>query len=602
MHQEAIIGLTAVIVLGIGAQWLAWRIHQPSILFLLVAGFVAGPLTGLLEPDKLLGHVLFPFVSVSVAIILFEGGLSLQLREIRRVGSVVRNLLSIGVMLTWGLVTVAGVMLAGLSLEIALILGAILTVTGPTVTGPLLRFIRPRGEVGSILKWEGIVVDPIGATLSVLVFEAVLGLDAGLSPGEALIDGASIILRTLLAGGGVGAAAGFALVFILRREWVPDFLHNPVTLMFLGGAYTLSDVFQKEAGLLASVVMGTIIANQKQVGIKHIVEFKENLRVLLISSLFVLLAARLPLEALTGMNTGTLWFLAALLLVVRPAAAFVSAIGSRLSWRERAFMAWMAPRGIVAAAVSSLFSIELAAKGHSGAETLVSLTFAVIAGSVLLYSLTGGPVARLLGVAGGTPQGVLFLGAHYWARQLARLIRDYGIRVVLIDTNEYNIQVARELGLNAYRGNILDDRTTSSLDMEGIGRLLALTPNDEVNSLAALRLQPYFGRSNVFQVSPFQDDERTETGSVPEDLRGRGLFHRDLSFTRIAGVLQNATNLRTDKLKEGQESFDTLMKSHEGRLYPLFLVDDRGRLEIFTTKDTPEPREGQTLISLVRPR
>ncbi|MCB1317727.1 MAG: cation:proton antiporter, partial [Leptospiraceae bacterium] len=174
MHQEAIIGLTAVIVLGIGAQWLAWRIHQPSILFLLVAGFVAGPLTGLLEPDKLLGHVLFPFVSVSVAIILFEGGLGLQRRARRRVGSVVRNLLSIGVMLTWGLVTVAGVMLAGLSLEIALILGAILTVTGPTVTGPLLRFIRPRGEVGSILKWEGIVVDPIGATLSVLVFEAVL--------------------------------------------------------------------------------------------------------------------------------------------------------------------------------------------------------------------------------------------------------------------------------------------------------------------------------------------------------------------------------------------------------------------------------------------
>ena len=299
MSQLVLISLAGIIVLGIVAQLLAARLRLPSILILLIFGFLAGPVSGFLRPDELFGQLLFPFISISVALILYEGGLSLKVSDLPRVGGVVRNLVTIGALLTWGIGTVAAYLIFDLDFGLATLLGAVLVVTGPTVIGPLLRHIRPAGSVGSILMWEGIVIDPIGAVLAVLVFEAISGGGQGTTAHLSVT-----IVKTVVFGGGLGLLAAALLTLLIHRYWVPDFLQNAVSLMLVVAAFTGANVLQHEAGLLAVTVMGIALANQKYVDIKHIVEFKENLRVLLISSLFILLAARLQPSDLKNVAVG----------------------------------------------------------------------------------------------------------------------------------------------------------------------------------------------------------------------------------------------------------------------------------------------------------
>ncbi|MEE8142445.1 MAG: sodium:proton antiporter, partial [Planctomycetota bacterium] len=447
--------LAAIVVFGIGAQWLSWRLHLPAILLLLFAGFLCGPVLQLVVPQKLLrGDLLHAFVSLSVALILFEGGLSLKLSELREVGRVVRNLISLGVLVTWLVATGAAHWILGLPLWLAILFGALLTVTGPTVVLPLLRHIRPSGATGSILKWEGIIVDPVGAMLAVLVFETIKTPMVG-ALGQATAETVIGSLRTVFFGTAVGVAGAGVLVFLLKHYWIPDFLHNPVTLMIVFMVFAGANLLQAESGLFGVTFMGIFMANQKSVNVRHIVEFKENLRVLLISALFILLGASLKMDDLHHFNWASLGFLAVLILVARPLSVLLSAAGSGLTWRERLFLALMAPRGIVAAAVASLFALELTKEGFEEASLLVPLTFVVIIGTVAFYGLAAGPIARRLGLSQPQPQGILFAGAHSWARELAQGLHEQGFRVVLVDNNWENISAARMAGLPTYYCSIL---------------------------------------------------------------------------------------------------------------------------------------------------
>lgn len=403
--EHPLIGLAGIVVIGIAAQWLSWRLRLPAIFLLLLAGFVAGGVTGWIDPDELLGAALFPIVSLSVAIILFEGGLSLDIAELAKIGRVVRNLASIGVVATWVLSAIAARFLLGFDWPLSALLGAILVVTGPTVIIPLLRHIRPTAKLGSAIRWEAIVNDPTGAILAVLVFNAIV-----VGEGQEGISAAVLgVVKALGAGGALGLAGAGLIVLLLKRYWVPDFLQSPVTLAVVMVVFSLSDLVLSESGLLAVTVMGSALASQNVVTVRHIVEFKENLRVLLISALFVILAARLPISDPAYSDPGSLWFLAVLILVVRPASVALSTIGTFLTWRERVFLGFMAPRGIVAAAVASIFSLELMELGYPGAEKLAPVMFLVIVGTVALYGLGAGRVARWLGVATPNPQGMLLL-------------------------------------------------------------------------------------------------------------------------------------------------------------------------------------------------
>ena len=482
-------GIAAIIALGIGAQWLAWRLRVPSILLLLVTGFIAGPLTGWLNPEAVLGDLLFPIVSVSVGLILFEGGMSLRISELREIGAAIRNLILFGIPLTWLMISAAAAHFLGFDLQLSILFGALLVVTGPTVVLPLLRYLRPVGHVGSILKWEGILNDPVGATFAVLVLESILPDH----PSHGMLGG---VVRTLLIGSLLGYLSTRILVALMSRYWIPDFLQAAVTLMAVVSAFTLSNIIQEESGLLTVTVMGVVLANQKSVAVKHILEFKENLRVLLISCLFIILAARLELSALEGVDWGGgFLFLAVLILVVRPLAVFLSTAGTSLTWQEKLFVSWMAPRGIVAAAVASLFSMRLIDMGYPGAEKLVPVTFLIIVGTITVYGLTAYPLGLWAKVTSTKAQGVLMVGAHLWARKIGEVLSNEGFPVLLADTNRGNVNAARMAGLPTFFGNILAESSLEKLNLDGIGRMLAVTANDEANSLASLHFAEVFDRS-----------------------------------------------------------------------------------------------------------
>ena len=578
-------------MLGIVAQWLSWRLRLPSILLLLILGFVAGPVTGFLDPDELFGDLLVPLVSVSVAVILFEGGLSLRFAELRGTGSVVRNLISVGLVVTWLVGAGAAHLLFGLDLALATLLGSILVVTGPTVIGPLLRQVRPTSRISSTLKWEGILIDPIGAMLAVLVFEAILS--GGFQ--EATTTAVVVVLKTVLIGGVIGGLGALAMMMLLKRYWIPDFLDNAATLMIVVSVFTASHLLQSESGLLAATVMGIILANQKMVAIKHIIKFKENLRVLLISSLFILLAARLRVIDLDYIGASGLAFLGVLMLMARPIAVALSSLGSGLTWRERLFLSWIAPRGVVAAAVASIFALRLEEAGdYPQAELLVPLTFLVIIGTIAINGLTASPVARLLSVARPNPQGALIVGAHSWARGIAYALQVAGYDVLLVDSNWENVSAARKSGLQAHFGNILSEYILDDIKLDGIGRMLALTPNDEVNSLAALHFADVFGRMKIYQL-PSQSKE-----TVPKHLHGRHLFGSEITYGYLSGRFAEGAVVKTTGLTEqfGYESFQALYGEDA---VPLFLIDKDGALEFFTPDESPTPRPGQTLISVVKP-
>lgn len=602
-----LVTIAAVVVLGIGAQWLAWRTKFPSILLLLGFGFLAGPVTGFLPQDALQGEWLFPFVSLAVGIILFEGGLTLRFDEFREVGKSVVNLITIGVLVTGVLATIGAHYLAGFSWEVAVVLGALLTVTGPTVVLPLLRHVRPAGRVGTIAKWEGITIDPIGAILAVLVLETVILLN---EPAEAAGAHGSVwgalaqgIAFEIVVGVGVAVLAAVLLVFLLHRRLVPDWLQNPVALMVVVAAFAISNTLQEEAGLLEATLLGIIMANQPYVSVRRIVEFKEDLRVLLISLLFIILSARLDRSAFEIMLApGPLLFLAVLMLVVRPLAVWLSSLGTGLNWREQAFLSWLAPRGIVAAAVASLFSFRLEEFFPAEAGRIVPIVFLVIVGTVAVYGLTISPLARWLGLALPDPQGVLFIGAQGWVRRVAKALDGLGIPVLLIDANARNVRQAKKAGLPAQRANILAEGVIDDLDLSGIGRLLAVTPNDEVNALAALHFGEVFESDEVYQLPMRADGPKSPATEIPRHLRGRPLFATDATFTALDERLNagasihviHITDTRTlAALRDEVETDD----GEEG-LIPLFLV--RGeKVRVYAEDADITPQPGDALVVLL---
>jgi len=594
LNHLILIGLAAIITIGILAQWVAWRFKLPSILLLLTFGIIAGPVTGLLQPDEFFGNLLFPVVSISVAIILFEGGLSLKFSELKTIGKIVRNLILVAIPVTWILISSAAYFILGLEFSYSVLLGAILVVTGPTVILPLLRQVRPKSNINSILKWEGIVNDPIGALIAILVFEALISTGFG----AATLQTITGLLKIILISSSIGLLGSYLIVVLLKHRIIPDFLQNPFSLTMVIAIFTLSNIVQAESGLLAVTVMGIYLANQKQVNVKHIVEFKENLRLLLLSFLFIILAARLTISDIEMLSVSSFVFVAALIFLVRPAAVFLSTIKSKLNWKERVFLSFMAPRGVVAAAVSSIFALELSRLGYKSAEILVPITFLVIILTITVYSLSAMPLAKWFGIAEPNPQGCLIIGGHPFARAIGKMLKEKGFRCVLVDTNRVNLSLARMEGLPVYYGSVISDYIMNEIELAGIGRLLALTPNPEVNSLAALHFSKIFGRTEVYQLSTGMD-ENTENDELSHELKGHTLFNKNINFEFITKIFNRELIVKSTNITEKFTYEIFLRKYDKEKVVPLFLITENTELNVLTSDSKPKPGDGDTLISLV---
>lgn len=602
--MSALFSIAAVFVLGVSAQWIAWRYRVPSILLLLTFGFIAGPVTGLLDPAAMRAEWVFTFVALSIGIILFEGGLSLRLDELREVGGAVGRLISIGVLITWVLASLASLFVLKLSLGISLLIGAILTVTGPTVIVPILRHIRPKGRIAALAKWEGITIDPIGAILALLVLETLLliGETGGGTVGSVASHALSGLLLEFFVGVGVGVAGAGILVFLLRRRMVPDYLQNPLALMVVIAVFAVSDALQPESGLVATTTMGFAVANQRLVAVRRIVEFKEDLRVLLIAALFIMLAAQLDLTDMQYIGWEAIVFLLILMLLVRPAAVFVSMLGTRLYVKEKIFLSWLAPRGIVAAAVASLFTFRIAEIYPEESQFIVPIIFLVIVGTVAIYGLTISPVARWLGLAEPDPQGVLFVGAHDWARHIASALDQAGVSVLMIDANAGNVASAREAGLHALRGNVLSESIMDELDLSGIGRLVVLTPNDEVNSLTVVRFAQVFDSAEMYQLATRDNQQGEDAGEIPvQHLRGRPLFGAGINHASLTAQFAAGASVKTFAVKD-EGSYSRLGKEYGSSMTPLFVARGKNQLQVLSIDNGP-PRldPGNLLIALIAP-
>ena len=589
--DDTLFTIAAIGLIGIACQWLGWWVKLPAILFLLLAGILIGPVLGWVDPDRMFGELLFPFVSLAVAVILFEGSLTLKLRDIRGLERVVRRMVSGGLLITWAVIALAARWGVGFDWPIALLFGALVVVTGPTVIVPMLRTVRPNARIAEVLRWEGILIDPIGALLAVLVFDFIVASRSGYAMTHILTTFFGIILIGVAS----GAVAGQLLGMLLRSHWVPEYLRSVTTLVIVCSVFAVANRLQAESGLLAVTVFGIWLANMRAVPLDDVLDFKESLSVLLISVLFILLAARLRPTDLEALGAGAVVVFVAIQFVARPLKVLAATAGSTLRWRERALLAWIAPRGIIAAAISALFAPRLAEMGFEQAPLLVPLTFSVIIGTVVLQSATAGLLARLLGVAEPEPKGVFIVGANPVARAIGKALHDAGLRVLLADGYWESVSAARELGLRAYYGNPVSGLADRQLDLVGIGRLLALSPQHEMNALAVLRYRPEFGRGAAHRLaSPQERDAGVR-------LRGRGaaeplLFGEPVTFAELSSVLGRGGEIRETTLGEGS-SWENFLESHPGAI-PLFALDERERLQLFQTGSRLTPKNGWRVYAL----
>ncbi len=577
--QNILLIIVAIFCIGIGIQWLAWSFKIPSIPLLLIVGFAINGLYGPFELSQEMDSLFFAWVSLSVAIILFEGGLSLKFSEIRETITGVRRLVLFGGSITAILGIIGIIYILKLPLTLAAILGSLLIVSGPTVIMPMLRNLRLSRQVGPIVKWEAILIDPIGVLLAVVVFEAVVSSSVGFNNASSAIQH---FLFSILSGAGIGLIFSYVLTHIIHRYWVPDFLHAPVTLMFVLFSYALSNHFFEESGLVTVTILGIYLANQKKISIHQITEFKENLRILLIPGLFIALAMRMDLSGMLQNYQTYSIYLLYLIIIVRPVAVFLSTIKSGITLRAKLFLCCIAPRGIVAAATASLFAYELVHLGYPQASEVASITFFVIIGTVFFYGLISPWAAYIFGVAQPNPQGILLIGANVVARNLAIKFKDAGLKVILIDTNSENTREARKLNLAALTGNVLSDDFVNKLELNGIGYLFAMTQNIEVNILAARHFSKFFGTNSVHLIRNQVESDADPHGM--EHIVGQYLFDPYYTYQILSKSISDSR--LQEILLTDHYDYAQFAKETSDLAIILFVIKSNGVLRIIDKQDT----------------
>lgn len=589
--DQMIFVVALVGVLGIGAQWIAWRFQWPAIVLLLAAGLVAGPLTGLVDAKAVFGEWLAPMVSVAVAIILFEGGLTLNLAGLRDAAKPVRRLIILGAPLAFVGATAAGIWVAGLSWQSAAVFGGILVVTGPTVIIPLLRQARLAPRPAALLRWEAIVADPLGALLAVLAYEAVLLTQHGEDP---LTLGLRVVLGIVLGIVG-GWLLGKAVEWLFLRGHVPEFLKIPVILVVVLAGFEVTNLVLKEAGLVTVTVMGMTLGNSRLSGLTELRRFKEMMTVLLVSGVFVVLTATLDAAAIASLDWRAVLFVAVLLLVVRPAAVWLATLGSGLSVSERILVGWIAPRGVVAVAVSGLFAGELAQAGIEDGARLVPLAFLVVFVTVILHGFSIGPLARLLKLASSAPSGVLIVGGSPFSSALALKLKELSLPVLVADRNWNRLRRVRQAEIPTFYGEVLSEVAEHHIDFSQYGYLIAAGDNDAYNALVCTDFGPEIGRGNVFQLARVSGDTR-ERHALSFTLGGRILFEKGGSYHDLAERMREGWSFQITKLS-ADYGFDAYRAERSPDLKVLLVKRESGKLVFATEGVEIEVRPGDTLLA-----
>ncbi|WP_158970147.1 sodium:proton antiporter [Paraglaciecola sp. L3A3] len=591
--SDPIILLVAVGLISIACQFFAYKVKLPAILPLLIAGLLVGPVAGFIDPDLLLGDLLFPIVSLSVAIILFEGALTLKMGDLSGHGSMVRNMCTIGALVTWVIVAPLAHFALGMSWQMAFLFGAIVTVTGPTVIVPMLRTVRPNSKISNILRWEGIIIDPVGALLAVLVFEYII------STQDALSHTLFAFALTVSVGVGFGAFFGYVMGLLLRNNVIPHYLINTAVLTIMLGAFEGSNMIAHESGLLTVTIMGMWLANMKRVDVEGILEFKETLSVLLISGLFILLASRIELSAILNLGWGSILVLIGIVFIARPISVIISSLGTGLKWQEIALLSWIAPRGIVAAAVSALFALKLEALNYAQVDLLVPMVFLVIICTVVLQSLTAVQVTKYLGLRAPPPYGFLMFGGGIFARKFAKELLKQEVTVCIADTNWESISIARMEGIPNYFGNPISDHASRTMDLSLYGTVLVMSPYKQLNPLVTYHFEHQLGKGSVLGLSNNETKKLTSHQVSESYAKKLGLFAENISYGKLTGYLTKGAIIKTTRISD-EFSFEDYLEEYNGQLLPLCAIDPKGRVNMYTTSNKIIPKADWRIVSLIK--
>lgn len=584
--------LVLVGLFSIACQLFAFKIKVPAILPLLLVGIIVGPVTGFINADSLFGDLLFPIVSLCVAIILFEGALTLRLKELSGHGAMVRNLCTVGPLVTIIIVAPTVHYLLNVSWEMSFLFAALITVTGPTVIVPMLRTVRPSAKISNILRWEGIIIDPIGALLAVIIFEYIVSSQNALEH--------SLIAFPITVGVGslIGAVSGYLLGLALRHKLIPHYLLNTAVLTLMLGAFAMSNMLAHESGLITVTIMGMCLANMKDVDIDDVLEFKETLSVLLISGLFILLASRVDLNALSQVGWQAVIVLIIIMFVARPVSVLISSIGNKLSWQELSLLSWIAPRGIVAAAVSALFALKLESINYAQVELLVPLVFLVIIVTVVFQSLTAAKIATWLKLRSPEPNGILIFGGGQFSRELAKELQNQDINVCLTDTNWDTISLARMDGIPSYFGNPISEHASRNLNTSLYGRVLVISPYRQLNPLVTFHFEHELGKGSVLGLNNNEQAMRPSHQLSEGYHKKLSLFSEEATYGRLVGYINKGAVIKTTKLSDNF-TYKNYKEQYEKRLLPLCAISPEGKVEIFNSIKVIKPKSDWKVISLI---
>lgn len=591
MGEEHIsIVIVTVAALGVAAQWVAWRLKMPAIIFLAVFGLIAGPGLDLIQPTEDFGEFLRPVVGLCVAIILFEGGLSLQLNELKEAASGVRRLVYVGAPLAWVTCALCARFIGGLDWAVALVFGAIMVVTGPTVIMPMLRQAGLNRRTASYLKWEGIVNDPIGALLAVLVFQFFIFQQSGSGWAE-VFSGIGLAIAASLVLGGFG---GYAIARAMRAGLVPEYLKSPVLLGLVLVVFEVSNLVQHEAGLLSVTVMGIVVGNMNLPGIGDLRRFKEYITIMLVSVVFVSLTADLDVGTLDDIGWRGVALILAVMFIARPISIMLATVGAGMELRERVLLSWIAPRGIVAAATAGLMGPGLVDAGYP-AEVLLPLVFAVIFATVFSHGLTLNWLSGKLGLASPHRDGVLIVGASPWTVELASTLKNMDVNVLVADSSWHSLRPARLAGIPVFYGEILSEFAEESVELAHIRTVLAATSNDAYNALVCTALAPEIGQQRVLQLALGGTDPEEDPRSLARPRRGGVAFDTDAYFESLWRHYVRGWKFSRTRLSDEYDYAAFVEDLPEGALQ-ILMMNGSEQVEFIAAGVKPEPDSGTTIV------
>ncbi|MBC5635572.1 sodium:proton antiporter [Ornithinibacillus sp. BX22] len=584
-----------IFFLGIGSQWVAWRFRMPAIVVMAVTGLLIGPVFGFINPEEDFGSLYSPIISVAVAIILFEGSLNLSFKELRGLGKPVFRISTVGAFIAWILGSLTAHYIAGLSWAVAFVIGGLFIVTGPTVIMPLLRQAKLKPRPAKILKWEGIIVDPIGALLAVFAFEIIVYLTANDPDGTALI----MFFAASMFAAVFGWLCGRAIGFIFERGHIPEFLKSPAVFTVVILCFTVADEIMHETGLLSVTAMGITLANMGISSVADMRHFKENISILLISAIFIMLTASLQIDTILEIfSPNIIGYVLLMMFLVRPLSIFLSTFRTGLTFNEKLLVGWIAPRGIVALTVSSYFATILLDAGYEDAEILTTLTFGLVFFTVIAHGFSIGWLAKRLNLSMEGRPGTLIVGSNKFTVELAKSLAKVNVPIIIVDRSWQKLKLAREAGVPFYHEEFLSEQTEHHLDTIPYEYLIAATDSNSYNALVCTTFMPEYGRTNVFKVSPY--DKVSKSTEIVSKVGGRILFKHEVNLEDLIEKVDSGFVFRQTMITE-QYSYKQYLDEKDEETVFLYIIKPSGKINYYSEEMRTVPSAGDIIVSLMPP-